>query len=192
MQALQNFDKLNILNTNLVFGRDSYLLHYMTQCAYAGKISKAVGGSKNFQYKPISSDDLTTAVEAALGSDEKGQRFQVNGTQQASLNDILHLIEQSVGKDAGSTGLRRQLLGLGISDYVEEFFTGITHDKNMGRMAQYMDAHTPNFEAGSPDFFKHFGLTQKVGLKEYFQSTKVKEEDLVFPIFSDYKMVSLN
>lgn len=48
LKALQNFDKLSILNTNLVFGKDSYLIHYMTQCAAAGKISKAIGGSKGY------------------------------------------------------------------------------------------------------------------------------------------------
>jgi len=48
MKALQNFDKLTILNSNLVFGKDSYLIHYMTQCAAAGKISKSIGGSKGY------------------------------------------------------------------------------------------------------------------------------------------------
>ena len=48
-----------ILNTNLVFGKDSYLIHYMSQCAAAGKIPYAVGSSKNVIYKPVSSDDLT-------------------------------------------------------------------------------------------------------------------------------------
>jgi hypothetical protein len=83
MQAIQNFDKLTILNSNLVFGRDSYLLHYMTQCAYAGKINKSIGGSKNFQYKPVSTEDLTTAIEIALAKNDevKGQRYQVNGNQ---------------------------------------------------------------------------------------------------------------
>lgn len=65
-KALQLNDKLTILNTNLVFGRDSYLVHYMTQCAMAGKINKAIGGSKGFSYKPVSSEDLTQAVEVAL------------------------------------------------------------------------------------------------------------------------------
>ena len=49
IKALQNFDRLSILNTNLVFGKDSsYLIHYMTQCAAAGKINKAIGGSKGY------------------------------------------------------------------------------------------------------------------------------------------------
>ena len=84
------------------------------------------------------------------------------------------------------------MLGLGLSDYVEEFFTGITHDKNMGRMAEYMEEHRPNLEDNSPDFHKHFGLTPKVTLQDYFGGKKVKEEDLVFPIFTNYKMVSLD
>jgi hypothetical protein len=102
------------------------------------------------------------------------------------------LVEKQVGKESGSTKLKGSLLGLGLSDYVEEFFTGITHDKNMGRMAEYMEAHTPNFEAGAPDFFKQLGLQQKVSMQEYFGGKKVKEEDLVHPIFSNYKMVSLD
>lgn len=102
MKALQNFDKLTILNSNLVFGKDSsYLIHYMTQCAAAGKISKSIGGSKGYQYKPISSEDLTLAIETALGntSEVKGQRFNVNGSQSATLNEILHMAEKSVGKE---------------------------------------------------------------------------------------------
>ena len=91
LAALQSNDKMTILNTNLVFGRDSYLLHYMTQCATAGKINKAIGGSKGFQYKPVSSEDLATAVETAFGNiaEVKGQRFSVNGSQGATLNELL-------------------------------------------------------------------------------------------------------
>lgn len=161
----------------------------MTQSVAAGKINKAIGGSKNFQYKPISSEDLTTAVETAFSriADAKGQRWTVNGSQSVTLNDILHMIEKQVGREG-----TRLSGNLGLSDFIEEFFTGITHDKNMARMAQYMDAHTPNFEAGAPDFNQKFGLTPKVSLQDFFGGKKVKEEDLVFPIFTDYKMVSLN
>lgn len=165
----------------------------MAQCAAVGKIPKSIGGSKKFQYNPISSEDLATAVETALErtSEVKGKRFNVNGAKSITLNELLHLVEKSVGKESGSTKLKGSLLGLGLSDYVEEFFTGITHDKNMGRMAEYMDSHTPNFDAGAPDFFKQLGIEQKVSLQTYF-SKNVKEEDLVFPIFTDYKMVSLD
>ena len=88
--------------------------------------------------------------------------------------------------------MQGSLLGLNLSDYVEEFFTGITHDKNMARMAHFMEEHTPILENGSPDFHKKFGLSHKVALNDYFGGKQTKEEDLVFPIFTNYKMVSLD
>ena len=101
MAALQSFDRMTILNSNIVFGRDSYIAHYMTQCANAGKINKSIGASKNFQYNPVSSDDLTTAVETAFAkfNESKGQRFHVSGNKALSLNELLHLVEKHVGKD---------------------------------------------------------------------------------------------
>lgn len=83
------------MNTNLVFGRDSYLVHYMTQCAAAGKIPNAIGSSQGYQYKPVSSEDLTQAVEAAFNnfSQTKGQRFSVSGRDETTLKDLLALLE---------------------------------------------------------------------------------------------------
>lgn len=100
-QTLANFDKATILNANLVFGRDSYLVHYLTQCASAGKIAKSIGGSKNFQYKPVSTDDLTSAIQTAFEktSEVKGQRFSVNGSSSATLNELLHMAESQVGNE---------------------------------------------------------------------------------------------
>jgi len=101
MAALQNFDKMTILNSNLVFGRDSYLVHYLTQCAMQGKIAKSIGGSKKFQYKPVSSEDLTTAISTAFEktNEVKGKRFSVNGNSSITLNELLHLAEKLVGKE---------------------------------------------------------------------------------------------
>lgn len=161
----------------------------MTQSVAAGKINKAIGGSKNFQYKPISSEDLTTAVETAFSriADAKGQRWTVNGSQSVTLNDILHMIEKQVGREG-----TRLSGNLGLSDFIEEFFTGITHDKNMARMAEFFDTHSVNLEGDAPDYHKKFGINQSVNLDSYFGGKKVKEEDLIFPIFSNYKMVSLD
>jgi hypothetical protein len=190
MSALQSFSNLTILNSNLVFGRDSYVFHYMTQCAAVGKIPKTLANSKTYQYKPVSIEDLSIAVETAFGQEHNGKRFSVNGSTSITLNELLHLIEKQVGRDSGSTKTRGSLFGL--SDVIEEFFTGITHDKNMGRFAEFMEQHTPSIEAGSPDLFKTVGLKEKRSLADYFSQQKVKEEDLVFPIFTNYKMVSLD
>lgn len=139
LKALSSNDKMTILNTNLVFGRDSYLAHYITQCAAEGKINKTIGGSTKYQYKPVHSEDLAAAVQFALGntSEVKGKKFSVNGQQNVTLNELLQFAERSVGRD--NTRLRGSFLGLHLSDYVEEFFTGITHDKNMARMAEFFD-----------------------------------------------------
>lgn len=85
------------------------------------------------------------------------------------------------------------MLRLNLSDYFEEFFVGITHDKNMRNMAEYFDAHRPNLSEGNADFFQEFGLSHKKTLEnEYGQGNRIREEDLVFPIFSNYKMTSLD
>lgn len=141
LKALQSNDRMTILNTNIVYGRDSYIAHYITQCAANGKISKAIGGSTKYQYKPVHSEDLATAVQTALAhTDEvKGKKYSVSGQQSVSLNELLKFAERAVGRE--NTRLRGSLLGLQLSDYVEEFFTGITHDKNMARMAEFFDSH---------------------------------------------------
>ena len=190
-KALQFNDKMTILNTNIVYGRDSYLAHYMTQCAADGKINKTIGGSNKFQYKPVHSEDLTAAVQTALSNtnDVKGKKFSVNGQQGVTLKELLQFAERAVGRE--NTRLKGSILGLHLSDYVEEFFTGITHDKNMARMAEFFDTHSVNIEADE-DFHKKFGIQHTGSLDGFFGGKKVKEDDLVLPIFSNYKMVSLD
>jgi hypothetical protein len=65
------------------------------------------------------------------------------------------LAERKVGRE--NTSLKGSLLGLNLSDYVEEFFVGITHDKNMARMAEFFDTHYINIEADA-DFHQKFGI----------------------------------
>jgi len=101
MAALSHFGNATILNANIAFGKDSYVSHFITQCAAAGKIPKAIGGSKGFQYKPVSVEDLATAVQTALAKTDqvKGKRFTVSGKHTATLNELLHLAEQYVNKE---------------------------------------------------------------------------------------------
>jgi hypothetical protein len=79
----------------------------MTQCAAAGRISHKIGGSNSYQYRPVSIEDLTLAIETALTNfaDAKGQNFMINGADEITLKEILHLAEASVGKAEGMTKL---------------------------------------------------------------------------------------
>jgi nucleoside-diphosphate-sugar epimerase len=94
---------MTILNSNIVFGRDSYLVHYMTQCAAAGKINAKIGGSTGYNYKPVSTEDLSQAVDSALNNFNQviGKRFIVNGKDETTLKDLMGILEQSVGKAPG-------------------------------------------------------------------------------------------
>jgi hypothetical protein len=182
---------MTILNTNLVFGKNAYILHYMAQCALAGRINKSVGGAKTFQFKPVGTDDLANAVATAFSKIEevKGKKFSVSGSQSASLNDILHHIEKGVGKPEGSTSLSGNLR---LSDLFEEFFVGLAQDKNMARFAEFVEANHPNLEDGSPDFHQAFNLTHEQKLADFYSTVKFRDEDLVHPIFTNYKMASLD
>jgi nucleoside-diphosphate-sugar epimerase len=127
----------------------------MTQSAAAGRILSQIGSSTGYHYKPLSSDDLTSAVETAFAKFEqaKGKKFIINGQEETTLKNLLSMLEQAVGKPEGQTKLVNSFLRLNLSDYVEEFFVGITHDKNMRNMAEYFDAHRPNLSEGNTDFF---------------------------------------
>lgn len=121
----------------------------------------------------------------------QGQRYSVSGKEELNLKEILAVLEGAVGKAQYSTKLANSLLRLNLSDYVEEFFVGITHDKNMRRMAEYYESHKPNLTENNPDFFSKFNLTHSQSIHDAYQ-TKIREEDLVFPIFTNYKMTSLD
>lgn len=143
----------------------------------------------------MSSEDLTQAVQTAFSSFDraKGKRFIVQGKEELTLKELLHHIEQSVGRSQGETKLTNSLLRLDLSDYIEEFFVGITHDKNMRRMAEYFDTQRPDITQHEGDFFSEFNLShQKTVSDVYGSNHKIREEELVHPIFTNYKMTSLD
>ena len=151
---------MTILNSNLVFGQNSYVLHYLAQCAKSGSISKDIVGNSSFRYKPVSSDDVVQAVEHALDNTDKvkGNKFLLNGTEEATMKDLLNLVENAAQKQSGSTQLSSNGALLNL---VMEFFTGITHEKNMGVMTHLLDGKSPQvIEEGNEDYFKKFGLSQ--------------------------------
>ena len=126
-----------MINSNLVFGPDSYLIRYMTQSTLAGSIPSSIKQA-NFKYNPLHSDDCGAAIEKALSSfsDVKSQTFALGGSKDYRLVDILNVLEEAAGKSVGGTSGKGNL---GLSDLVEEFWVGIAHDKNMGRMADFFD-----------------------------------------------------
>ena len=59
-------------------------------------------------------------------------------------------------------------------------------------MAQYFDKVKPNLLEGRTDFFKAHGLNHSKDLKDTYTGAQISDEQLVHPIFSNYKMTSLD
>ena len=98
---------------------------------------------------------MTTAITTAFEKidETKGKKFNVNGHESATLGDIISVLETSLAKVEGSTKKGYNLPGV---EFIEEFFVGIAHDRNMIRFAHEFDKLQPSLEAN--DFFKTFHL----------------------------------
>lgn len=57
-----------LFNTNLMFGPETFFLHYLAQCSLIGKTGYANLAPKesSFLYQPVSTDDVAVAVDSAL------------------------------------------------------------------------------------------------------------------------------
>lgn len=85
--ALQSNAKMTLLKTNLTFGPSTHLLHFLTQCALVGKVpyKNLASHQLMFNYAPIHTDDLASAVSSALGSSTPGS-FTLAGSEQLNLH----------------------------------------------------------------------------------------------------------
>ena len=104
--------------------------------------------------------------------------------------DIVQILEENAGHAKNSTKTRQSRIG--FSDFIEEFFVGIAHDKNMSRLATFFEKN-PQLKQSlrDNDFFAKVGKTNEVSFDEFYKK-KIEESDLVFPIFTDYKLVALD
>ena len=114
------------------------MVHYMTQCVLAGAIPREFLSVKNIttqfddntaNFRPVHHDDVIRAVAHAMANPQHGQ-FKVRGADKVSITDLLHLVERSCGKDEGSTKQQVRIPFLKMSEFAEEWFVGITHDRN--------------------------------------------------------------
>ena len=71
-KALDANSSMTLLNTDLVYGSDpTHLVHYMHQCAVAGKI-QAPFLSDAAKFQPVHHNDLTRAVATSMGAGNNG------------------------------------------------------------------------------------------------------------------------
>ena len=58
---------MTLLKTNIAFGPESHLVHYLAQCALVGKSPyKNLVADNKYEFAPIHTSDIANAVGAAL------------------------------------------------------------------------------------------------------------------------------
>ena len=76
---------MTILRSNIAFGPESHLVHYLAQCALVGKspYKNLVSPDKNFKFAPIHTSDIADAVGDALNGSPGW--YSLNGTSNLTL-----------------------------------------------------------------------------------------------------------
>ena len=178
---------MSILNTDLVFGKDAtHLVHYMTQCVFAGKI-QAPFLSEDAKFKPVHHDDLTRAVSQSIDGSITGQ-YALRGAEEVSIVQLLNMVEKSCGVEEGNTKARFETPVFPIAKMAEEFLIGMGCDTNMAEMLAYF-AENQDAPVTGADFWAATGSEPEVALRQFFESRRVSEEDesLLLPTFGGYK-----
>lgn len=161
-----NGAKMSLLNTDLVFGSDAtHLVHYMHQCAMAGKI-QAPFLSNDAKFKPVHHADLTRAVALSMDGGMTGQ-YAVRGAEEVSSQALLNLVEKSCGVEEGATKARFETPILPLAKMFEEFMVGVGADTNMAEMLAYFSENQDAPVTGK-DFWEATGSEPEEALRQFF------------------------
>ena len=161
------------------------MLHYITQCSLVGKCGYAnlVPKDSSFLFAPIHTDDVADAVGSALNGSTSGS-YNLAGSEKATLRGIVDLIEESTGRGAGSTS------GSAISlDYIYDFLYGTTPDLNMSRLAEFYE---DNLELSDQLASNSWNQQPSVNMSQYYKSTTIEQNDVLFPEMRSYKSTNLD
>jgi len=94
---------MTLLKSNLAFGPESHLVHYLAQCALVGKspYKNLVSPDNKYEFAPIHTSDIAEAVGSALNGSSGW--YSLNGAKKLNLRQMMDCIEESAGKDVGQT-----------------------------------------------------------------------------------------
>ena len=131
--ALQANPNATFLRTNLAFGPQSHLVHFLTQCILNGRVPYGNLAEEQFaEYAPIHTNDIAEAVGFALNQSQKGI-YNLNGNKTLNLNQI----RQTLASSAGTSGdMSTPLVTL---TYFWDLMVGTTSDINMSRMVEFYE-----------------------------------------------------
>jgi uncharacterized protein YbjT (DUF2867 family) len=179
--AIQSNNKMTLLKTNLAFGPQTHLIHFLTQCAIIGKCPypNLVAKESNFKYAPIHTDDIADAMGSALESSNFG-RHTVNGAEQMTLREIMNVLEAQAGRDHGA--VKGPMFP--VFDYFWDFFTGTTSDVNMSRMHAFYEQ---NLHLSGEQHANPWHASHSVGFEQWVKQQKLVEENYSHPTMASYR-----
>ena len=184
--AIKTNSDMTLLQTNLVFGKESHMIHFLTQCAIVGKAPyKSFVNHSTFKYAPIHSDDVASAVCLALEGGNAGH-YTLSGADEHSLKGIMNTLEASAGKGVGSTG---GPIISGAFDLWWDFWTGNTSDMNMSRMIEFYNKNSHmQSELNESSWHDSTGTNPSVHFAQHYESQRLTEADFAHPTMASYKL----
>ena len=97
-KAMQSNPNMTILTTNLVYGKRSYFIQYLTQCiTLMSKINRVYANSMHYKYEPLSVEDVAKAVEMTFNDGIgklNGKMYGLNGEDKVTLKELVTIIEK--------------------------------------------------------------------------------------------------
>lgn len=85
-KALSVNPKMTLLKSNLAFGGQSHLIHFLAQCALVGKCpyKNILSAENQYLWAPVHTSDIASAVGSGLDGSAHG-KFSLSGNQQMTL-----------------------------------------------------------------------------------------------------------
>jgi len=173
--AVSANSSMTLLKTNLAFGGQSHLIHFLAQCALVGKCpyKNLLNKDSQYDWSPVHTSDIASAVGSALQGSAHG-RYSLNGNTQLNLRQIMDAIETAADRSPGST--RGPILP--PFDYLWDFFYGTGADLNMSRL---VDFYEKNPVSDAPKW-------SETSVEHQFTLDKIVEEDYAHPTMVSYKL----
>lgn len=132
-------------------------------------------------------NDVVSSVVHALENDKiKGLEYSLRGTASYTYDGILDVIAKHCGQST-YTKTKRSL----ITGYIEKFFIGRTHDKNIMKMFELHETERQNF-LNDWSYLTKFNLKETKNLLSTYPAASVKMDNYVKPYLYQYKRISLD
>lgn len=172
---------MTILKPNLAFGPQTHLIHFLTQCAIVGKCpyKNIISKENTFEFSPIHTDDIATAMGEALSSSRPG-RFSLNGAETMTLREVMNALEVRAGRTEGATSGPL----IPTLDLLWDFFVGTTSDLNMSRM---IDFYEQNKQLQADHHANPWDVKHSQSFQGFVKSQTLTEENFSHPTMAAYR-----